>query len=138
MARRSARLRAARAGSSRDTDGQANRDRGAEEEENVGRYTSRRLLVVLVIQVLVVGFSLASQRIFSSGTTAGHPRPLPCGLLGNQTKYFVFSNRVVTPRGTFPATVGVDGGRIVSIERGPKAEGPNDTANGPGPKGNTP
>ena len=125
MARRSARLRAARAGSSRDTDGQANRDRGAEEEENVGRYTSRRLLVVLVIQVLVVGFSLASQRIFSSGTTAGHPRPLPCGLLGNQTKYFVFSNRVVTPRGTFPATVGVDGGRIVSIERGPKAEAPS-------------
>ncbi|QDZ20672.1 allantoinase [Chloropicon primus] len=89
-----------------------------EDQKSVSAYTRNRLLIFAAAQVLVVALGVFVQFRLPQQAGTRSPEPSPCGLLGNRTRYFVFSRRVVTPRGTFPATVGVDGGRIVSVDKG--------------------
>ena len=96
--------------------------------------SSARLVRLVLIQVAVIVAGLVAQKYSGSwGTTPGlerQPKYEACGF-GTQsgsesgsgsggvaTRFALYSERVVTPQGTFPATVGVENGVIVSIQRG--------------------
>jgi len=104
------------------------------EEQASGSYN--RFLRILLVQLFVVGVGMTLQHFYLPDTVPGalgggaSGSEPPCGLNkgtreDGKGRLAIFSERVVTPEGVFPATVRIEGRAITEVVRGraPPAEG---------------